>query len=103
GSRITLHAARQGDQVVVRVKDDGIGIPPEMQPRIFDIFVQVDRSLERSQGGLGIGLTLVKRLLELHGGAIEVKSDGQGKGSEFIARLPVAPADAVEAPAPRST
>jgi PAS domain S-box-containing protein len=103
GSRITLHASRQGDQVVVRVKDDGIGIPPEMQPRIFDIFVQVDRSLERSQGGLGIGLTLVKRLLELHGGAIEVKSDGRGKGSEFIARLPVAPADAVEAPAPRST
>ncbi|HEV8202258.1 MAG TPA: PAS domain S-box protein, partial [Candidatus Polarisedimenticolia bacterium] len=103
GSRITLHASRQGDQVVVRVKDDGIGIPQEMQPRIFDIFVQVDRSLERSQGGLGIGLTLVKRLLELHGGAIEVMSDGRGKGSEFIARLPVAPADAVEAPAPRST
>jgi len=101
GSRITLTAGRQGDQVVVAVKDTGIGIPKEMQPHIFEMFVQVDRSIERSQGGLGIGLTLVKRLLELHGGSIEVKSDGVGRGSEFIARLPIAPADAAESPAPR--
>jgi PAS domain S-box-containing protein len=97
GSRITLRAERRGDEVIVSVRDAGIGIPKEMQPRIFDRFVQVDRSLERSQGGLGIGLTLVKRLVELHGGGVEVHSDGPGKGSEFVVRLPVAAADAAAA------
>jgi PAS domain S-box-containing protein len=103
GSRIRLEAARDGDgHVVVHVRDSGIGIPKEMQPKIFEIFVQVDRSLERSQAGLGIGLTLVKRLLELHGGTIEVFSEGRGHGSEFVARLPIAPADAAaESPAPQ--
>ncbi|HET8947048.1 MAG TPA: PAS domain S-box protein, partial [Candidatus Polarisedimenticolia bacterium] len=101
GSRITVTAGRQGDQVVVSVKDTGIGIAKEMQPHIFEMFVQADRSLERSQGGLGIGLTLVKRLIDLHGGSVEVRSDGPGHGSEFIARLPVAPPDAAETPAPR--
>ena len=102
GSRITLVAERRGDEVVVAVRDTGIGIPKEMQPYIFDMFVQVDRSLERSQGGLGIGLTLVKRLLELHGGGIEVLSDGAGRGSEFLARLPLAvPEGVAETPAPR--
>ena len=90
GGRIWVTAERQGDQVLIRVKDTGIGIPPEMLPRIFDMFTQVDRSLERSEGGLGIGLTLVQRLVEMHGGTVEARSDGPGKGSEFVVRLPVA-------------
>ncbi len=84
----------QGDpeqQVVIRVRDDGIGIAPEMLPRIFDLFVQAQSSLDRSQGGLGIGLTLVRTLVELHGGMIEVHSDGLGRGSEIVVRLPFEP------------
>lgn len=80
---------RPSREVVVRVKDTGVGIPPEKLPHLFEIFFQVDRSLERSQGGLGIGLSLVRRLVELHGGRVEVQSDGVGKGSEFIVYLPV--------------
>src|SRR6266852_8214589 len=78
GGRIWLTAERQGSDVVVSVKDNGIGIPPDMLPCIFDMFTQVDRALERSQGGLGIGLTLVKRLVEMHGGSVEVRSAGVG-------------------------
>lgn len=89
GGRIWLSAMRQGDKVVVRVKDTGIGIPPKQLSRLFEIFFQVDRTLERSQGGLGIGLSLVRRLVELHGGTVEAHSEGFGKGSEFIVRLPV--------------
>ncbi len=89
GGEIRLTAERQGPEVVVRVRDTGIGIPAEMLPRIFEMFTQVDQSLERSQGGLGIGLTLVKRLVEMHGGSIEARSDGPGLGSEFVVRLPV--------------
>ena len=74
------------------MRDNGIGIPPEMLPRVFDMFTQVDRSLERSQGGLGIGLTLVQRLVEMHGGTVEAHSDGPGRGSEFVVRLPLAEA-----------
>ena len=88
GGRIALTAEREGSDVVVRVGDTGIGIPAEMLPRIFEMFTQVDRSLERSQGGLGIGLTLVRRLVELHGGSIEARSGGHGLGSEFVVRLP---------------
>ena len=88
GGRIWLTAERQGDQVLIRVKDTGIGIPTEMLPRIFEMFTQVDRSLERSEGGLGIGLTLVQRLVEMHGGTVEAHSEGPGKGSEFVLRLP---------------
>ena len=95
GGRIWLTTAREGKEVVVSVRDAGIGIPEEAMPAIFDMFAQVDRSLEKSQGGLGIGLTLVKQLLEMHGGRIEARSEGQGKGAEFIARLPMA---AVEPP-----
>jgi CheY-like chemotaxis protein len=73
---------------VVSVRDDGLGIDPEVLPRIFEPFVQADRSLARSQGGLGIGLTLVKSIAEAHGGEVEAKSDGLGEGSEFILRLP---------------
>jgi CheY-like chemotaxis protein len=75
--------------VVVSIRDTGVGIPPPMLDRIFEMFTQVDRSLERSDGGLGIGLTLVKKLVEMHGGSVEAKSEGPGQGSEFVVRLPV--------------
>jgi signal transduction histidine kinase/ActR/RegA family two-component response regulator len=89
GSRIWLTVEREGDEAVARVKDCGIGIPPEMLPRVFDMFWQVDRSLEKSQGGLGVGLAIVKQLVEMHGGKVEAHSEGYGTGSEFIVRLPV--------------
>ena len=87
GGKISLTAERQGSEVVVAVKDTGIGIPPDKLASIFDMFMQVDTSLEKAQGGLGIGLTLVKRLVHMHGGTVEAKSEG--RGSEFIVRLPV--------------
>ena len=86
---ISLSAKRDGEEVVVSVKDNGAGIPPDKLDSIFDMFMQVDGTAERSQGGLGIGLTLVKRLAEMHGGSIKAQSDGEGQGSEFIVRLPV--------------
>lgn len=89
GGSIELAAQRQGQMVSVSIKDGGIGIPAAMLDRIFDMFTQVDRSLEQSQSGLGIGLTLVKRLVEMHGGSVEAHSAGEGQGSEFIVRLPV--------------
>jgi CheY-like chemotaxis protein len=76
-------------RVVVRVRDTGLGIPPGELASVFEMFTQVDRSLERAQGGLGIGLTIVKRLVELHGGTVEARSEGLGRGSEFVVRLPV--------------
>ena len=79
---LTVDASKE--RVTISVKDPGVGIEPELLPRIFDLFVQGDHSLARSQGGLGIGLTLVKRLVELHGGTIEAKSGGKGTGSEFV-------------------
>jgi PAS domain S-box-containing protein len=90
GGRITLIVEREHEEAVIRVGDSGIGIAPEQLPRIFDMFMQVDTSLERSTSGLGIGLTLVKNLTEMHGGTVEVHSDGIGQGSEFIVRLPIA-------------
>jgi len=90
GSHIWLSTERQGDDVVISVKDSGIGIDADQLPRIFEMFRQVHSSLGKSQGGLGIGLTLVKRLIELHGGSIEARSDGPGKGAEFDVRLPMA-------------
>jgi CheY-like chemotaxis protein/anti-sigma regulatory factor (Ser/Thr protein kinase) len=86
--RVELIVVPDGDQVEVRIRDNGIGIPPDMQAQVFDIFTQVDRSLEKSQGGLGIGLSIAKRLVEMHGGSIKVRSDGHRKGSEFTVRLP---------------
>ncbi|HET7285950.1 MAG TPA: response regulator, partial [Pyrinomonadaceae bacterium] len=86
---ITVSAKRVDDEVLVTVKDNGAGIPRDKIDSIFDMFMQVDRSSERSQEGLGIGLTLVKRLVEMHGGSIEARSEGEGHGSEFIVRLPV--------------
>ncbi|HET6326235.1 MAG TPA: CHASE3 domain-containing protein [Planctomycetaceae bacterium] len=91
GGRIWLSSAREGDFTVVRVRDNGVGIPPQMLGRIFEMFTQVERSLERAQGGLGIGLTLVRRLVEMHGGTVEAKSEGLGTGSEFTVRIPLAP------------
>jgi PAS domain S-box-containing protein len=90
GGHIWLTATREGGLAVVAVKDDGIGIPAAALPNIFDIFSQVDRSIERTTGGLGIGLALVKGLVEMHGGTVEAASPGKGKGSTFTVRLPLA-------------
>jgi signal transduction histidine kinase len=89
GSRVDLHAERQGSDVLVTVKDAGIGIPATNLETIFEMFSQVEGVLSRSQGGLGIGLYLVRRLVEMHGGRIEAKSEGPDKGSEFVVRLPL--------------
>jgi PAS domain S-box-containing protein len=88
--QVCLSAERQGSDVVVTVRDTGIGIPTEKLLRVFDIFSQLDRGPEKTHGGLGIGLHLVKRLVEMHGGSVEARSGGEGRGSEFIVRLPVA-------------
>jgi PAS domain S-box-containing protein len=95
--RLTVEA--RAGEAVVRIQDDGMGIAPELLPQVFDLFTQGDRSLARSEGGLGIGLTLVRRLVELHGGTVEAQSEGPGKGSEFIVRLPTLPARAPNAAA----
>ncbi|MBF6568943.1 MAG: hypothetical protein IVW54_08720 [Candidatus Binataceae bacterium] len=88
GGQIRLTAERDGGQVVVRVSDNGIGIERALLPHIFEIFTQAQRGLARSQGGLGIGLSVVKALVELHNGTIEAHSEGLGRGSDFIVRLP---------------
>ncbi|HEX4794580.1 MAG TPA: ATP-binding protein [Humisphaera sp.] len=105
GGQIHVSAARDGQDAVIRVKDNGIGIAPDMLPRVFDLFTQAERSLERAAGGLGIGLSLVKGLVELHGGTVNAHSDGEGRGSEFVIRLAaLAPAsdESPEAPPTRS-
>ena len=89
GGHIQLSARSVGEQVEIKVVDNGLGIPPEAQHRIFDLFMQVEHNRDRAQGGLGIGLTLAKRLVELHGGSIEVYSRGRGQGSSFTVRLPM--------------
>jgi len=89
GGRIALELARGGSEAVLRVRDSGIGILPENIDRIFELFAQVDRKVDRGQGGLGVGLTLVQRLVRLHGGSIEAHSDGPGCGTEFVVRLPI--------------
>ncbi len=91
GGHIWLSVEQEGQEAIVRVNDTGIGIRSDMLPRIFDLFVQSDRALDRAQGGLGIGLTLVRKLVEMHGGTVEGFSEGVGKGSEFVVRLPVVP------------
>jgi len=100
GGTIQLTARREGDQIVVRIADNGVGIAPEMLPRVFDLFAQVDNSLDRSQGGLGIGLTISQRLVALHGGTIDVASGGTGQGSVFTIRLPARAVAAPEVIAP---
>jgi signal transduction histidine kinase/ActR/RegA family two-component response regulator len=87
--RIWLTAAKEDDEIVLRVRDTGIGIPPEMLSRIFGLFTQVERAQERAEGGLGIGLSLVKSLTEMHGGKVEAHSAGPGRGSEFVVRCPL--------------
>jgi CheY-like chemotaxis protein len=105
GGRVHLSAAiapatgERGREVVIRVADTGIGIAPEALSAIFEPFMQAARSLERSHGGLGIGLSLVKRLVELHGGHVEAHSDGPGRGSEFVVSLPL-PEQAPPSPVP---
>jgi CheY-like chemotaxis protein len=107
-----LTAGAVGERVEILVRDNGIGIEAPALPSVFDLFTQSSRSAERTQAGLGIGLALVKRLVELHGGEVEARSDGLGKGSEFIVRLPrqyrdsiraVVPAQSAADPGPAST
>jgi PAS domain S-box-containing protein len=101
GGHIRLSARAEADEVAIAVRDTGVGIPADLLPHVFDLFTQADRSLERRQGGLGIGLTLVRRLVEMHGGRVEAASEGPGRGSEFAIRLPRLALDApVPAPAP---
>ncbi|WP_296905336.1 ATP-binding protein [Polaromonas sp.] len=90
GGRIQLRIQQLGAEAVVSIQDNGSGIPTHMLPHVFQMFTQVDDNLKRSQGGLGIGLSIVKRLVEMHGGSVEARSEGQGRGSEFVVRLPVA-------------
>jgi PAS domain S-box-containing protein len=89
GGQIALRAYPQEGMAVIKVKDTGVGLPPQMLPRVFELFAQVDRTLDRSEGGLGIGLTIVRKLAEMHGGSVSVASDGLGRGSEFTVRLPL--------------
>jgi signal transduction histidine kinase/methanogenic corrinoid protein MtbC1/ActR/RegA family two-component response regulator len=89
GGRVWLTATTEGGEAVVRVRDTGIGIPPEMLSGIFGLFAQVERQQERAEGGLGIGLSLVKSLTEMHGGSVEAHSEGPGRGSEFVVRWPL--------------
>ncbi|MEJ7594746.1 MAG: ATP-binding protein [Planctomycetaceae bacterium] len=89
GGRIALIGEVVQGEVFVRVRDNGLGIPADALPRIFEMFSQVDRNMERAQGGLGIGLTLVRRLVEMHEGTVEAHSEGAGRGSEFVVRLPL--------------
>ena len=102
GCHISLHAALtpEGRDVIVRVSDDGAGIDPELLPRIFELFVQSSRALDRAHGGLGIGLTVVQRLVAMHGGSIAAHSDGLGHGAAFAIRLPILEAPAVEIASP---
>ncbi len=98
GARIRLTVEPRGSEVVIAVKDTGIGIPPDKLRSVFDLFTQVDRSMEQAKSGLGIGLSLVKGLVEMHGGSVEARSEGPGKGSEFIVRLPTLSAASNEGP-----
>jgi PAS domain S-box-containing protein len=102
GGEIRLYIHEQRDEVVIGICDNGVGIPAELLPHVFDLFVQSDRSLDRSLGGLGIGLAVVKRLVEMHGGSVSASSEGLGKGARFEIRLPVTrPPDAVDVAAPK--
>ncbi len=106
GGAVSVVAERDGTSAVIRVRDNGMGIAPDVLPRVFELFAQSERSLDRAQGGLGIGLTLVRRIVELHGGAVEAHSQGVDRGAEFVIRLPAlhpAPATIGEPAAPART
>ena len=92
GGRISLLVERQDELAVIRVRDNGMGIAAELLPRVFELFTQAERTIDRSQGGLGIGLTIVRRLVEMQGGSVEAHSEGPGRGSEFVVKIPVATA-----------
>ncbi|HEV7606323.1 MAG TPA: ATP-binding protein [Steroidobacteraceae bacterium] len=96
---ISVFVGRDGDDAVMRVADQGIGIPADMLPKIFDLFVQAHHTIDRSRGGLGIGLTLVRRLAELHGGSVTAASEGDGRGSTFTVRMPTVAAPKTESEA----
>ncbi len=98
GGQIWLSAHPEGDRIVIRVRDDGIGIAPEKLPEMFELFAQGERSIARSEGGLGIGLTIVKKLVEMHGGVVKASSGGPGRGSEFVVDLPAAMSPAQAGP-----
>jgi PAS domain S-box-containing protein len=93
GGRIDLEIRGEAKEAVISVRDNGMGIPADLLPRVFDLFTQSDRTLDRSQGGLGIGLTLVRRLVEMHSGTVRAFSEGTGRGSEFVVRIPTMPED----------
>lgn len=99
---IWLHVRLEAGEAVIRVRDNGIGIDRDTLPHVFELFTQANRSLDRSQGGLGIGLTIVDTIVRLHGGTVEAHSDGLGCGSEFVVRLPPLPASAVAARSQKS-
>jgi PAS domain S-box-containing protein len=100
GGHIAIHAGREEEDVVIRVSDTGVGIEAALLPKVFDLFVQADRSLDRSLSGLGIGLALVRQIVTLHGGTVTAQSGGPGCGSEFIVRLPAMPEERVPDQAP---
>jgi PAS domain S-box-containing protein len=97
---VTVERGAHGREAVLRVRDTGIGMSPELMARVFELFVQAQQQLDRSRGGLGIGLTLVRRLVQLHGGEVSVFSEGEGRGSEFVVRLPLGAEQVVAVPAP---
>jgi PAS domain S-box-containing protein len=98
GGRVTVKVSTEDQEAVVRVADNGVGIPHELLPTIFDLFTQVEDSRPMARGGLGIGLSLVKQLVTLHGGSVQVLSEGRGKGSEFTVRLPLPPGEGSPGP-----
>ncbi len=103
GGRIDLTASAENGSVVIRVRDTGSGMPRELVPRVFDLFTQGQRSLDRSEGGLGVGLTLVQKIIALHGGTVTAHSEGVGRGSEFVIRLPRDSAKKAPEPPPRNS
>ncbi|HMI87031.1 MAG TPA: chemotaxis protein CheB [Polyangiaceae bacterium] len=96
GGQVQLAVRREGDHAVIRVRDDGMGIAPDILDSVFELFVQSARTIDRAAGGLGVGLTLVRALVKMHGGTVTAHSDGEGKGSEFVVRLPITAPRAVE-------